>query len=202
MYQTLISINPFKPIAWLVFAGLAAVLFSACHRDDGGDTTLTESLEMAMLPEIKSVPEKEAVDRTTSPPPALRVETADQQLTHENTRYLFDISEHSREELMLLLQRADEVATVAGVDFNDMDIALVLHGPDIAWFARSNYEENKDLVDLAARLDALGVIKLKVCKKAMVAYGFVEDEIPAFIDRVAYAPDEMRRLQGSGYFTL
>lgn len=117
-------------------------------------------------------------------------------------QYMFDVSDHSREELVALLKRADEVASVSSPETDRLDIALILHGPDIAWFARNNYQDNKELVDLAARLDALKVIDLKVCQKAMQQFGYIDDDIPAFIDRVPYAPDEMRRLENSGYFKL
>lgn len=124
------------------------------------------------------------------------------QFTVGNSQYMFDVSDHTREELLALLKRADEIATVSSNQFDQLDIALILHGPDIDWFARNNYEQNKELVDLAARLDALEVIDLKVCQKAMQHYGYLEEDIPTFIDRVPYAPDEMRRLEGSGYFRL
>jgi len=103
---------------------------------------------------------------------------------------------------MALLRRADEVASTSSAEFEQLEIALILHGPDIDWFAKKNYTENKKLVDLAAQLDALEVIDLKVCQQAMEQYGFQDEDIPAFIDRVPYAPDEMRRLEGSGYFRL
>lgn len=117
-------------------------------------------------------------------------------------QYMFDVSDHSREELVALLKRADEVASVSSPETDKLDIALILHGPDIDWFARRNYQNNKELVDLAARLDALEVIDLKVCQKAMQHYGYLDEDIPAFIDRVPYAPNEMRRLENSGYFKL
>lgn len=145
-------------------------------------------------------------------PPARTLVPADSQERGENainpqfsvgnSQYVFDVTDHSREELHALLKRADEIATVSSKQFNELDIALILHGPDIDWFARKNYEQNKELVDLAARLDALEVIDLKVCQKAMQQYGYLDEDIPAFIDRVPYAPDELRRLEGSGYFRL
>jgi len=124
------------------------------------------------------------------------------QFSAGNNQYMFDVSDHSREELVALLKRADEVSTVAGAEAGDLDVALILHGPDIVWFAKQHYQRNKELVDLAARLDALKVIDLKVCQQAMDQYGYAENEIPEFIERVPYAPEEMRRLEDSGYFRL
>lgn len=124
------------------------------------------------------------------------------QFSVETGQYMFDVSDHSQKELVALLQRADEIAGVDSPGADELDIALILHGPDIGWFAKQNYQENKELVDLAARLDALEIIDLKICQQAMQQYGYLEDDIPAFIDRVPYAPDEIQRLEGSGYFNL
>lgn len=150
----------------------------------------------------------------TTPEPALpeRLTLADPSSPADNAvsprfsvgdnQYMFDVSDHSQEELVALLKRADEVASVSSPETDKLDIALILHGPDIGWFARKNYQDNKELVDLAARLDALEVIDMKVCQKSIRHYGYVDEDIPAFIDRVPYAPDEMRRLEDSGYYRL
>lgn len=124
------------------------------------------------------------------------------QFNPSENQLIVDVTAHSREELMALLERADEVATLAAPDFDGLDIALILRGPDIGWFARENYEENKPLVDLAARLDALNVINMKICQRAMSEYGYTEQDSPQFIDRVPFGPDEMDRLQGTGYYML
>lgn len=160
--------------------------------------------------ENTDVPRQSTMPPEQAPPerlsPADPQSPADNAVSHRfsmaGNQYMFDVSDHSQEELIALLKRADEVASVSSPETDRLDIALILHGPDIAWFARNNYQDNKELVDLAARLDALKVIDLKVCQKAMQQFGYVDDDIPAFIDRVPYAPDEMRRLENSGYFKL
>lgn len=42
-------------------------------------------------------------------------------------------------------------------------VTLVLHGPVLKSLLRENYLQNKNLVDQAASLSALGVIDVKAC---------------------------------------
>lgn len=128
--------------------------------------------------------------------------TVSPQFSVDNTQYMFDVSNHSREELLTVLKRADEIATTSSSELKQLNIALILHGSDVAWFSRQHYDKNKELIDLAAKLDALEVIDMKICQQSMQKHGIADEDIPAFIERVPYAPDEITRLQGSGYFTL
>jgi hypothetical protein len=124
------------------------------------------------------------------------------QFTIGNQRYVFDVSDHTPEELMAVLRRASEISQLSNPDFSDLNIALVLHGPDMAMFARRNYDQHKELVDLAARLDAFDIIDFKICETAMGQLGYSDDDFPAFLERVPYAPEELKRLKGEGYVTL
>lgn len=135
-------------------------------------------------------------------PQAAPDDRSNPQFNVAQNQYLFDVSQRSREEFITFLRRADELVTVAAPETDKLEIALILSDHDIDWFAKGNYEQNKELVDLAARLDALEVIDLKICQRAMQEHGYQEDDIPAFIDRVPYAAAERQRLQGSGYFQL
>ena len=127
---------------------------------------------------------------------------AQTQFTIGNQSYLFDISDHTMEELEALLHRAEEITQVESEKFDQLDIVMILHGPDIDWFREQNYEKNKKLVDLAAKLDAFDIIDLKVCETTMAKRGVNPEELPAFIEPVPYAPDEMARLQQEGYINL
>ncbi len=119
-----------------------------------------------------------------------------------NNSYLFDVSDHSLEELEALLGRADEITQMSSDDYDKLDIVMILHGPDIDWFTQQNYEQNKQLVDLAEKLDAYDIIDMKVCETAMSSLGVEREEIPPFIESVPYSPDEMKRLLKEGYINL
>ena len=126
----------------------------------------------------------------------------DSQFSIGNKRYLYDISEHSIEDLKSLLQRAEEI-TQAGTDnLEYLEIVMILHGPDIGWFTLDNYNKNKELVDLAKKLDTFDIIDLKVCETAMENLEIDRQQIPLFIESVPYAPDELNRLSQEGYIHL
>lgn len=120
----------------------------------------------------------------------------------ENKSYLFDITDHSLEELEALLVRAEEVSQTHPADFEDLEIIMIIHGPDIDLFTSQNYAENKQLIDLAARLDAYDIIDMKVCEKTMSLRGVDRQDIPSFIESVPYAPTEIKERLEKGYINL
>ena len=67
---------------------------------------------------------------------------------------VLDISVHSLDELKVLLDRAEEIAARPQSPGENAGVVLVLHGPEVEFFAISNYPRYKDIVDQAARLDA------------------------------------------------
>jgi len=120
----------------------------------------------------------------------------------ENKSYLFDVSNHSIEELEALLIRAEEVSQTHPADFDDLEIVMILHGPDIDWFTQQNYEHNQKLIDLAARLDAYDVIDMKVCEATMQKRGVIQEDLPGFIESVPYAPTEIKYRLQNDYINL
>jgi intracellular sulfur oxidation DsrE/DsrF family protein len=57
-------------------------------------------------------------------------------------------------------------------------------------------------VDRAARLDADGVVEIKICRTEMRSRGIHGDDVPGFIEFVPYGPDEEERLLRRGYVYL
>lgn len=167
----------------VLFTGL---LMYGCDNEEYIDTP---EIAVAPAPVITDTP---SVDRL----PAKR------QFNIGNTNYLFDVSDHSLEELRELLERVDEISQLERDQYDDLEIVMILHGPDIEWFREDNYEQNRQLVDLAAKLDAYEVIDMKVCEMTLNKRGVDKDDIPAFIESVPFAPDEFKRLTGEGYINL
>ncbi|RMG31692.1 MAG: hypothetical protein D6721_00535 [Gammaproteobacteria bacterium] len=114
-------------------------------------------------------------------------------------RVVYDISLHDPDRLLALLNRLDAVHGVPRPPGAAPTIALVLHGPELLHFDRHRYAENRRLVDLAARLDAFGVIEVKACLTRMKALGLERSDLPAFVEFVPYGPDEVERLHAQGY---
>jgi len=176
--------------------GFLALLFGilllpAC---DQGEQTSSVTVDPATS-------KTETVLELKDPAPTLHVQS-DSQITIGNKRYLYDISEHSIEELQSLLQRAEEITQTGAENLEDLEIVMILHGPDIGWFTLDSYDDNKELVDLAKRLDAFDIIDLKVCETTMENMEIDRNQLPPFIESVPYAPDEMNRLSDEGYTHL
>ncbi len=140
--------------------------------------------------------------KTITISPEIKLPVQDSAPEIENKRYLFDITDHSIEEFKALLTRAEEVSQAQSDDFQDLEIVMIIHGSDIDWFTQQNYEHNRQLIDLAARLDAYDIIDMKVCEKTMSVRGVDRKDIPPFIESVPYAPTEMKQRLNDGYINL
>ncbi len=165
------------------------LLLSACEQDNQTSSATAPPNE------------QEPVLSLTESPQPVHVQT-DSQFTIGNKRYLYDISKHSIEDLKSLLQRAEEITQTEADNLDDLEIVMILHGPDISWFTLENYNDNKDLVDLAKRLDTFEIIDLKVCETAMEDLEIDRNQIPTFIEPVPYAPNEIKRLSDDDYTHL
>ncbi len=130
------------------------------------------------------------------------VETSKPSEETDSKRYLFDVSRHGPEQIEALLRRAEAMSQEAQEKDESVEIAMVLHGPDIEIFASSNYEKYGSIVDLAARLDESRVIDFKVCQVTAENRGLSETDFPAFIEVVPLGPAEISRLGEQGYITL
>jgi len=115
---------------------------------------------------------------------------------------VLDIVLHDREEILKMLNRAEKLAMTPNPAERPESISLVLHGPEIEHFQISHYDGNRDIVDLAAKLDAFNIIDVKMCNTRMSSMGIDKKDVPAFIDIVPYGPAEIERLQSMGFIKL
>lgn len=109
--------------------------------------------------------------------------------------YIAHIELHTAEELLGSLQRA-EILQQDGrfVVGKDAPIVFILHGPEARSLLLSSYEDNKKLVDLAARLTAFEVVDIKVCETWMGSQSLDASRLPPFIGTVPFGPAEEKRL--------
>lgn len=110
-------------------------------------------------------------------------------------RYYIDITQVSLADLDTLFK--DLESDLGNIEGDPL--VIVLHGDEAGAFLRSNYPDNKPLVDAAALLDAHGVIDLKMCATWMRSHAVTGRDIPPFIETVPYGPEEVRRLKEAGY---
>ncbi len=171
------------------FIAGALLILGACESDTDSQTTVSAPAQIQEFEKLTTV----AVEDIPEENPQFNI---------GNTQYLFDVSNHSAEELEALLYRAEEIREAHAEGYDDLEIVLILHGPDINFFRQENYIKHKPIVDLAAKLDAYDIIDMKICETTMSNMGVARSEVPAFIESVPYAPDEIRRLGEEGYINL
>jgi uncharacterized protein len=168
---------------------IALMMIGACEQNKSSEVST------AVTPQVQEEQRVTAVAIEEKP-------QENSQFNIGNTRYLFDVSDHSPTELGALLNRAEEIRETHAEGYDDLNIVLILHGPDINIFRQENYNKHKPVVDLAAKLDAFDIIDMKICETSMTSMGVERSEVPAFIESVPYAPDELRRLGEEGYINL
>ena len=120
-------------------------------------------------------------------------------VTGETYGLLADIHVNTLEELQLLFDRVAQLLDQPRADGDQPLISLVLHGPEVQFFAIGNYAQYKSIVDQAARLSALGGIDISICQTQMRNYGLGESDVPAFLRQVPYGPEEVKRQLEKGY---
>lgn len=119
----------------------------------------------------------------------------------EQPHYVADIELQTADELRELLVRAEQLLVQGQVAAQDGSaVVFVLHGPVVRNLLRQNYLTNKDMVDLAASLSALGVVDIKACRTWMRGNRVDEAELQPFVETVPYGLGEVRKLvQERGY---
>lgn len=110
-----------------------------------------------------------------------------------------DISAHSVAELENLFERIEQLVGRPRSNQEAPLISLVLHGPEVEFFALKNYEQYKPIVDRAAKLAALGAVEISICQTRMRKFGIEPDGVPAFLNQVPFGPEEVERLLSEGY---
>ena len=120
----------------------------------------------------------------------------------ERQREVYDVSVHDPKDLRVLLERLEQLAQQPHAQLQPADTALILHGPELKYFALSNYAQNRDLVDLAAKLDAFQIVEIKACSTKLRSLDLQPQDLPAFIEIVPYGPGEVERLVNDGYLKM
>lgn len=120
----------------------------------------------------------------------------------DTPQYVFDVVIHEPEEMERLLTRIEQLSSTLTPKKNDPSLALVLHGPEIAFFTKNNYSQYMKLVDRAAELDKKGIIDVKVCDTMIQALDIDSSELPDFVEHVPFGPAEVDRLVEQGFIKM
>ena len=110
-------------------------------------------------------------------------------------KVVYDVSVNTVEKVESVLDRASYLSNITGADPFDSSIVLVLHGPELSYYAIKNYEKYKHLVDRAQSLTVGSTISIKMCRIAAKSQGFEPEDIHGFIELVPMGDAEIVRLQ-------
>ena len=127
----------------------------------------------------------------------------DQQQVASEGPYLARVLLHSPSEVQGALQRAKTLLDQGLVGVDDPPIAFVLHGPEVSIFLRENYDQYREIVDLAAHLSAFNVVDMKVCRTRLGSLGETDQQLVPFVTTVPLGAAEVKRLlhdEGYVYF--
>ncbi len=113
--------------------------------------------------------------------------------------FIAQIEAHTPSELSDILNRVDSLLLEQSGFPSSRPLALVLHGEEARVFLRENYQQNRELVDLAARLDAFNAIDIQICETWLRGASVPKSDLPAFVDTVPYGPDQEKALLEQGY---
>ena len=110
-------------------------------------------------------------------------------------RYLADISIHTPQELFDILARADVLLESGVYSVADSSpVVFLLHGDEARILFKTQYENNKPIVDLAAKLSAFNVVNIKVCDIWMQKNNLYSGDLQPFVSIVGNAITETERL--------
>ena len=118
-----------------------------------------------------------------------------QHYEYKPQKVVYDVNVNSLREMNSVLDRASFLSKITGADPFDSSIVLVLHGGEIPFFARENYEKYKELVHRAQSLVVAETLKIRMCKLAAEGHGYAPDQIHGFVKMVPMGDAEIIRLQ-------
>jgi intracellular sulfur oxidation DsrE/DsrF family protein len=110
-------------------------------------------------------------------------------------KVVYDVHVTTVKEVESVLNRASYLSTITGADPFDQSIVLVLHGPELSFFAIKNYSKYKELVQRAQSLVQSEALTIKMCKIAAQSQGFEPEDIHGFVEMVPMGDAEIIRLQ-------
>ena len=123
--------------------------------------------------------------------------TCNLSIATERAGSYLEVSPDGEADLVSLLTTMER--TLAEGFVQQTPIVIVLHGTEALSFTKGQYLAKKRLVDRAALLDAYDLIDVRMCQTWMDKNDIEQSDIPAFIQPVPYAPEEIRRLEKEGY---
>ena len=110
-----------------------------------------------------------------------------------------DIFPKSVQDIELVLSAVEERLNSADTE-TPPPIIMMLHGPEATRFLRSNYQQNRALVDQTAKLASFGLLDVKICETWLRGNDHDHSELFPFVGTVPFGEGEIDRLEAEeGY---
>jgi uncharacterized protein len=110
-------------------------------------------------------------------------------------KVVYDVAVSNIDVFERVLDRVSYLNNIYGADPFDASLVMVLHGDEIPFFAVSNIEKYRDLMQRAQSLTIAGPVEFRMCQVAARGHGLEAEDIQGFVTVVPMADAEIVRLQ-------
>ena len=110
-------------------------------------------------------------------------------------KVVYDVAVSSVDRFSNVLDRVSYLNNIYEADPFDASLVMVLHGNEIPFFAVSNIEKYRDLMQRAQSLTIAGPVEFRMCQVAARGHGLEAEDIHGFVKLVPMADAEIIRLQ-------
>lgn len=117
------------------------------------------------------------------------------EVSYQEQKVVYDVAVDNVKAFSGVLDRASYLNNLNGGNPLTSSIVLVLHGPEIEFFAVKNYPKHKALMERAQSLTVGEVIKFRMCRVAAESRGLRAADIHGFVELVPMGDAEIVRLQ-------
>ena len=121
------------------------------------------------------------------------------QSTYAKQKVVYDLTTGNSEHLANILARTGYLSKLNSEDSFDSKIIVVIHSDAIPFFAITNIQQHRKLLELAYSQTLNEVIEFRMCQKSAEIQGFNPADIHGFVSMVPMADAEIVRLQQEGY---
>jgi hypothetical protein len=116
-------------------------------------------------------------------------------IKYKPQKVVYDVAASNIEVFEHVLDRVSYLNNIYGADPFDASLVMVLHGDEIPFFAISNLEKYRDLMQRAQSLTIAGPVEFRMCQVAARGHGLEAEDIHGFVKLVPMADAEIVRLQ-------
>ena len=116
-------------------------------------------------------------------------------IKYKPQKVVYDVAASSIDMFEHVLDRVSYLNNTYRADPFDASLVMVLHGDEIPFFAVSNIEKYRDLMQRAQSLTIAGPVEFRMCQVAASGHGLEAEDIHGFVKLVPMADAEIIRLQ-------